>query len=137
MRITLILLLLLTLVDNLTLTPVHEYWFNMYNPKLYGNSSRWYYCKQKCLYFENYMPGTDFVVIKFSAPLRDTFSACYVKTATSYILWNKVTSNKWYSQYCGNDNTNWYAHKTFHVVSITGEGIGNEVTFLGTMSKLS
>jgi hypothetical protein len=28
----------------------HEYWFNEYNPKVFGNPSRWYYCNYKCLY---------------------------------------------------------------------------------------
>lgn len=68
--------------------------------------------------------------------MGDTFSACYVRTATSYILWNKVISNGWYSQYCGNDNTNWLNQKTFKLVRVRGEGAGNETTFLGVMSKL-
>lgn len=127
----LVVLLLVCLSSSLRMTPVHEYWFNMYNPKAFGNASRWYYCNFKCLYLENYMPGTDFVVIQFAAPLRDTFSACYVKTAHSFLLWNKVISNKWFSEYCGNDNTNWLNSKTFHVVNIYGEGIGNQTAFSG------
>ena len=116
--------MIIIVTANLTLSPkaYHEFWFNMYSPKVAGNSSRWYYCNLKCLYLENYAHHTDFVVITFTNPLRDTFSACYVKTQTGYILWNKVISNKFYEQYCGHDTQNWLKSPLFTVKSIVGEG---------------
>ena len=92
--------LIIVITAHLTISPkaYHEYWFQMYSPKVAGNSSRWNYCNLKCLYLENYAHNTDFVVVTFTNPLRDTFSACYVKTQTGYILWNKVMSNKFFSQ---------------------------------------
>ena len=102
-------LLLVAEIASLSLSPrvYHDYWFKMYSPQEAGNSSRWYYCNLRCLYLENYAHNTDFVVITFTNPIRDTFSACYVRTQTGYILWNKVISNKFFSQYCGNDSQNW------------------------------
>ena len=102
-------LLLVAEIASLSLSPraYHDYWFKMYSPQEAGNSSRWYYCNLRCLFLENYAHHTDFVVITFTNPIRDTFSACYVRTQTGYILWNKVISNKFFSQYCGNDSQNW------------------------------
>ena len=47
----LLLLLLVSALNALTLAPVHEYWFNKNNPKIAGNANQWYYCGRKCLYF--------------------------------------------------------------------------------------
>ena len=59
----------------------HLYWFNKDNPKNLGqNDSRWNYCDLKCLYLERYYHNKDFLVLVLTAPLRETFSACYVKT---------------------------------------------------------
>jgi len=83
-----ILLFTVLIVSSLSLTHhthdtvvSHLYWFNKDNPKNHGESdSRWDYCDLKCLYLERYYPNKDFLVLVLTAPLRETFSACYVKT---------------------------------------------------------
>ena len=119
------LLAFISLVSTLQLTQSHEYWFNKNKPSIAGNSNLWYYCNAKCLFLENLLHGTDFVVIEFTAPLRDTFSACYVRTPTGYILWNKVISNKFFAKNCGNDHHNWIKNPLFKIKSIIGEGKAN------------
>lgn len=124
MRILLLLLILTTtllpLVLPLSLKDTHQFWFDKNSPKVAGNSAKWYYCNLKCLYLENYTHNADFVVIEFTSALGDTFSACYVKTATSYILWNKAISNKFFHRYCGNDSQDWLKMPMFHVKKIYG-----------------
>jgi hypothetical protein len=88
-------------------TENHEYWFNKDNPVAVGNDYSWNYCDLKCLYLEHYAQNIDFVVLVLTAPLHDTFAACYVKTSDGYTLWNKVISNTFYEDYCGNDYKDW------------------------------
>ena len=49
--------------------------------------------------------------------------ACYVKTSDGFKLWNKVVSNKFYEEYCGNDYKDWLDSGLFKLDAVYGEGI--------------
>lgn len=84
----LLLLSLLALATPLALR--HDYWFNKNHPKYARDDDRWDYCDYKCLSMENMVADKDFIVVVFTAPLKETFSACYVKAGDSYTLWSHV-----------------------------------------------
>lgn len=86
-------LLLLTVTLQLAHS-LHLYWFERDSPTPSSPSDKnWNYCDEKCLYLENYSKGKDFVVVKFSERFKHPFSACYVKSDKTYVLWNKVVKN--------------------------------------------
>lgn len=68
------------------------------------------------------------MVLILTAPLRDTFAACYVKNGDDYTLWNKVISNKYYENNCGKDDKDWANMGMFSIKAIYGVGIGSEIT---------
>ena len=106
-------ILLLTLLNTIDCNLIrnHEYWYTglkKYVKKGIGAAeSGWMYCDLKCLYFEHYYPGYDFVYINFAQTGRPNFAACYIRKvtssgATSYSLWNTVVKNNtFYNLYCG------------------------------------
>ena len=52
----------------------HNYWFNKDHPNYHNNNDdKWSYCDYKCLYLENYASNKDFVVVKMSAWMKETF----------------------------------------------------------------
>ena len=113
----------------------HFYWFNKDNPKNVGNSdTRWDFCDLKCLYLQRYYPNKDFVVLVLTAPLRQTFAACYVKTESGYTLWNKVVTNTLYEKICGKDYKDWANMGKFTIKGVYGEGVGNEIAEDATYS---
>lgn len=142
--IQVILLLIAVQLVSSSLVNTHEFWYTgikKYVKKgisaaLYG----WMYCDLKCLYFEHYFPGIDFVYINFGQTARPNFAACYVRKVTgtglvSYSLWNTVvTNNSFYNLYCGQETGNYYAQSQgsspkYKVLSIRGIGIGNFPTY--------
>lgn len=64
------------------------------------------------------------MVLVLSAPLRDAFSACYVKTMNGFLLWNKVVSNRYFEEYCGKDDKDWANMGLFKIVGVYGDGLG-------------
>jgi len=119
----------------------HEYWYTALKEGVksgtpYADYS-WNYCDLKCLYFEHYYPGFDFVYINFNPGFfKPNYAACFIRRLTgngaaSYELWNTVvTNNTWYNTYCGGDTANYYAQSQgsnpkYTVSSIGGIGIGN------------
>lgn len=70
----------------------------------------------------------DFVVISFSAPLKDNFSACYVKVGDSYTLWSKIAQNAFYEKHCGEDYKDWITENGFKIEGIYGVGIGSNLS---------
>lgn len=138
--IQLLLLLLALQLASSSLVNTHEFWFTglkKYVKKGVSSAlSGWMYCDLKCLYFEHYFPGIDFVYINFGETGKPNFAACYVRKVTatglvSYSLWNTVvTNNSWYNLYCGQEYANYYAQSQgsnpkYKVLSIRGIGIGN------------
>jgi hypothetical protein len=65
------------------------------------------------------------VVLVLTAPMRETFSACYVKTINGFTIWNKVVSNDFYERYCGKDDKDWANMGLFTIKGLYGDGIGN------------
>lgn len=108
--------------------PSHNYFFSKDHPNIASDDDHWYYCDYKCLTLEKLNPGKDFVVIGFSAMLKEKFMACYVKDRTSYTLWSKVTTNDWYEKYCGEDYKDWLAEGSWNIDGIWGVGIGTPLT---------
>ena len=96
LKVSLVLLAITTAAYCLSPRPAHDYWFMSENPREVGDDSRWGYCDLKCLYLEHYHPNLDFVVLILTAPLRDPFAACYVKTINGFTLWSKVVKNEFY-----------------------------------------
>lgn len=122
-------LLLLLLGGTLQLTlRTHDYWFNKDNPIARGSDADWNYCDLKCLYLEKYYPDKDFVVLVLTAPLRDTFAACYVKTSEGYTIWSKVVTNPFFEKYCGEDSQDWANMGDFQIKGVFGAGIGTEIS---------
>ena len=104
----------------------HKYWFNKHHPNYHsGKDSKWDYCDYKCVYLETLINNKDFVVITFTAPLKEVFSACYVKVGKEYTLWSKVYHNDFFEETCGSDNTDWYETGDFSVQGVYGVGIGS------------
>lgn len=133
----LILLLLVTTEANPLQS--HEYWYtamkSLVKKGVPSADYAWNYCDLKCLYFEHYNPGFDFVYINFSEGiLKPNFAACFIRKLTnsgvpSYSLWNTVVNNNWFNKYCGQDTTDYYALSQgsgakYKVVSVQGIGIG-------------
>ena len=124
-----------------TLVRNHEFWYTA-QKKLVTTGIpfadyAWNYCDLKCLYFEHYYKGKDFVYINFSeGTFKPNFAACFVRTVLSngtatYALWNTVVKNNtWYNTNCGKDTANYWAQSQganakYSVLSIKGIGIGN------------
>ncbi len=73
-------------------------------------------------------------MIVLGAALHDTFAACYVKTPEGYTLWNKVISNAYYEENCGQDYKDWANIGEFDIKGIFGVGIGAEMSENATYS---
>eukprot|EP00178_Gracilaria_changii_P028192 TRINITY_DN972_c0_g2_i1.p1 TRINITY_DN972_c0_g2~~TRINITY_DN972_c0_g2_i1.p1 ORF type:complete len:146 (+),score=12.72 TRINITY_DN972_c0_g2_i1:2-439(+) len=136
-----ILCVLLLAAAQATLVQSHDYWYTAQKAIVKTGAPladyAWNYCDLKCLYFEHYYKGQDFVYIEFNPGFfKPNFAACFVRnvlgngTAT-YALWNTVvTNNTWYSKYCGGDTANYWqesqgANPKYTVVAVKGIGIGN------------
>lgn len=114
---------------HLQLRQNHDYWFNRWIPANNGgNDNSWDYCDYKCLYMETLINNKDFVVVVLTAPLKEKFSACYIKIGKSLILWNSVISNEYYEEVCGKDQKDWANINEFQIQGIYGEGIGTQLT---------
>ena len=137
---TLIVLIALLAFASATLVRSHDYWYTA-QKKLVASGIpysdyAWNYCDLKCLYFEHYYPGKDFVYINFSEGFfKPNFAACFVRSVlangtATYALWNTVvTNNTWYNTNCGGDTGNYWTQSQgtgakYTVVSIQGIGIG-------------
>jgi hypothetical protein len=118
----------------------HEYWYTAEKAIAKNGPPfdiAWNYCDLKCLYFEHYYKGVDFVWIDFNPGFfKPNFAACFVRHVLAngtadYALWNTVvTNNTWYNTYCGGDTANYWAQSqgtnpTYTVTAIRGIGIGN------------
>jgi hypothetical protein len=118
----------------------HDYWYTAQKSLVTSGvpfaDYAWNYCDLKCLYFEHYYPGKDFVYINFSQGFfHPNFAACFVRYnltngSANYSLWDTVvTNNTWYNTYCGGDTANYYdqslgTNPTYTVLSVRGVGIG-------------
>lgn len=63
-------------------------------------------------------------MLVLTAPLHDTFAACYVKTSEGYTLWNKVIANSFYEDNCGKDYKDWANIGEFNISGVFGLGVG-------------
>ena len=141
LKLALLLLFALLPLSHSSLLQSHQFWYTALKAAAKTNAPyadyAWNYCDLKCLYFEHYYPGLDFVYINFSEGFfKPNFAACFIRRVTalgaaSYELWNTVVlNNTWYNTYCGGDNTDYYAlsqgsNPQYTVISIRGIGIGN------------
>lgn len=109
----------------------HSYWFEKGQPSLNNNNDdQWDYCDEKCLALEDLSKGKDFVVVKFHERWKQPFAACYVKSGSKYLLWNKIVTSAFYEKHCGGDYKDWYA-EGFPVTGVYGVGIGAPLTKTG------
>ena len=68
LKVALAVFLLTIPIINCNLVQNHEYWYTAMKSAVTSGASdyAWNYCDLKCLYFEHYYPGFDFVYINFS-----------------------------------------------------------------------
>lgn len=144
MKTVLVLIALLAAVSA-TLVQNHDFWYTAEKALVKTNvpfaDYAWNYCDLKCLYFEHYFKGKDFVYINFSEGFfKPNFAACFVRTVlangtATYALWNTVvTNNTWYNTNCGKDTTNYWtasqgASPKYTVLNVKGTGIGTYPTY--------
>ena len=109
--------------------PSHNYWYT--KGKAAANTgvpyvdAAWNYCDLKCLYFENYYPNKDFVVLEFEGAIYEPdFAACYVKSGSNYALWNTVATNSFFEENCGGDSEDYTQNSKYKIKTKSGEGVG-------------
>lgn len=103
----------------------HKFWLTTPKATIGITDRAWNYCDEKCLYLENYVEDTDFVVIYFKdIAFKPNFAACYAKKKDgSYQLWNKVIKNQFYEKLCGGD-VDWLSLDKYEVTNVLGQGKG-------------
>ncbi len=65
--------------------------------------------------------------------IKPDFAACYVKTGTTFALWNTVATNAFFEKNCGADTEDYFKNTKYTVKTLTpaeeGVGLGTEIVY--------